>query len=165
MEFITEKMVARNMTIMSKKMITRMVTVTKFDAVSTRSTQSESLKILTSPRIWRSRNIASRVFPHRSCFTVCLKARGREDTRRKVVDKGDKPTVLIDYKAFGENEDDDDKIAMIVNVEHTGRVGSCWQRCRRQEGCRQDLSRHQALGSLSSRAGGEPAFGPSAGGD
>ena len=33
---------------------------------------------------------------------------------RKVLDKGDKPTVSMDYKAFGESERDDDKIQMVV---------------------------------------------------
>ena len=33
---------------------------------------------------------------------------------RKVLEKGDKPTVSMDYKAFGESEHDDDKIQMVV---------------------------------------------------
>ena len=43
-------------------------------------------------------------------FPVCVKAHRREDVHRKVLDKGDKPTVSMDYKAFGESEHDDDKI-------------------------------------------------------
>ena len=37
----------------------------------------------------------------------------------------DQPTVSMDHKAFGENEDDDDKILMIiVNDEHSGCVSA-----------------------------------------
>ena len=46
----------------------------------------------------------------RSWSPVCVKARGREDMHRKVLDKGDKPTVSMDHQAFGESEHDDDKI-------------------------------------------------------
>ena len=81
--------------------------------------------------------------PQRSWCPVCVKARGREDMHRKVLDKGDKPTVSMDYKAFGESEHDDDKIQMVVvKDESTGCVSAhvCeGKRCRRQTGCRQDL--------------------------
>ena len=44
---------------------------------------------------------------------------------RKVLDKGDKPTVSVDYKAFGESEHDDDKIQMVVvKDESTGCVSA-----------------------------------------
>ena len=44
---------------------------------------------------------------------------------RSALDKGDKPTVSMDYKAFCESEHDDDKIQMVVvKDESTGCVSA-----------------------------------------
>ena len=52
--------------------------------------------------------------PHRSWCPICVKARGKEDAHRAVKDKGDKAVVAMDYKTFGEDGDEDDKITAIV---------------------------------------------------
>ncbi len=41
--------------------------------------------------------------PHRSWCPVCVKARGKEDAHSKVSQKGEKPTVSMDYESFGED--------------------------------------------------------------
>ena len=143
-----EKMIAKGMTIMSiasKQTIAKKMTITKFAAVSTRRTPSES-RIAKDPQQPTEQDIKEHNvthLPHCSWCPVCVKARGREDMHRKVLDKGDKPTVSMDYKAFGESEHDDDKIHMVVvKDESTGCVSAhvCeTKRCRRQMGCRQDL--------------------------
>ena len=63
--------------------------------------------------------------PHRSWCPVCTKARGKEDAHKKDQVKGDKPIVSMDYKSFGENAGEDDKITMIVmKDELTGCVAA-----------------------------------------
>ena len=116
---------AKRMTIMciaSKKTIAKKMTITKFAAVSVRRHPLESPRILNNPRNRISKSTMSRIF-----HTVrgCVKPRGREDMHRQVLDKGDKPTVSMDYKAFGESEHDDDKIQMVVvKDESTGCVSA-----------------------------------------
>ena len=51
---------------------------------------------------------------HRSWCPICVKARGKEDAHRTVKTKGDKPIVTMDYKTFGDKENEDDKLTMIV---------------------------------------------------
>ena len=63
--------------------------------------------------------------PHRSWCPVCTKARGKEDAHKKGQTKGEKPIVSMDYKSFGENSGDDDKMTMIViKDEMTGCIAA-----------------------------------------
>ena len=54
--------------------------------------------------------------PHRSWCPICVKARGKEDGhfRSKDSKEGRKPTVSFDYKSFGQDGDEDDKVQSIV---------------------------------------------------
>ena len=64
-EFILEKMIAEEMTIMSitsKKTIAKKMTITKFAAVSTRRPPSESPRILNNPRNRILKSTMSRIF-------------------------------------------------------------------------------------------------------
>ena len=63
--------------------------------------------------------------PHRSWCPVCTKARGKEDAHKKAQVKGEKPIVSMDYKTFGENPGEDDKMTMVVmKDEMTGCVAA-----------------------------------------
>lgn len=56
---------------------------------------------------------------------MCIEARGKEDAHRKDNEKGDKPILSMDYKDFGEDPDEDDKMKMIiVKNETTGNLAS-----------------------------------------
>ena len=57
--------------------------------------------------------------PHRSWCQIRAQARGKEDAHRTVKTKGDKPVVTMDYKTFGEKENEDDKLTMIVLRDET----------------------------------------------
>ena len=62
--------------------------------------------------------------PHRSWCPVCVKARGKEDAHKQVHKDG-KPIVSLDYKAFGEEAEEDDKVTMIVvKDEKTGSMAA-----------------------------------------
>ena len=119
-EFILEKMIAKRMTVMS---------------IASKKTP---VRIAKDPQQPTEQNIKEHNvthLPHRSWCPVCVKARGREDMHRNVLDEG--------IKAFGESEHDDDKIQMVVvKDESTGCVSALVceaKRCRRQMGCRHDL--------------------------
>ena len=63
--------------------------------------------------------------PHKSWCPVCIKARGKEDPHKKIVDKGEKPTVSMEYKSFEESAEEGDKVTMIVaKCESTGTVAA-----------------------------------------
>ena len=52
--------------------------------------------------------------PHRSWCPICIKARGKEDARKKQETKGSKPTVPTGYTEFCEDKEGGDKTMMIV---------------------------------------------------
>ena len=63
--------------------------------------------------------------PHRSWCPVCIKARGKEDPHKPGSNKGSIPIASMDYKEFGEEEDEDDKIKTIVTKdEDTGNLSA-----------------------------------------
>ena len=95
-------------------------TITKFAAVSTRRPPVRISKDPHQPTEQEIKEHNVTHLPHRSWCPVCVKARGREDMHRKVLDKGDKPIVSMDYKAFGESKS----------------IGG--KGCRKMMGCRQD---------------------------
>ncbi len=70
--------------------------------------------------------------PHRSWCPVCVKARG--DAHRRVKQKGEKPTVNMDCKTFGEEANKEDKITMIVAKGESTRCAAA-NRCQ-QKGAR-----------------------------
>ena len=54
--------------------------------------------------------------PHRSWCLICVKARGKENPHFKKNKErvNQKPTVSFDYKAFGQEAVEDDKVCCIV---------------------------------------------------
>jgi hypothetical protein len=66
--------------------------------------------------------------PHRSWCPACVKARGREEPHKASKRQTGKPVISMDYKSFGENPEEDDKITMIViKDDSTGCVAA--RRC------------------------------------
>ena len=89
-EFILEKMIAKEMTIMSiasKKTIARKMTITKLAAVSTRSPRQNRQGSPTNHGTGYQRAQCHASSTPFMVSSVCVKARGREDMHRKVLDK------------------------------------------------------------------------------
>ena len=61
-----------------------------------------------------------------------MKARGKEDAHKKVLEQGEVQTVSMDYKSFGEASTEEEKVTMIlVKDETTGCVAAyvCEHKC------------------------------------
>ena len=53
--------------------------------------------------------------PYRSWCPVCVKAKGKEEAHRTIKgDRSSKPTISMDYKAFGQGIEFDDKATAII---------------------------------------------------
>ena len=63
--------------------------------------------------------------PFRAWCPVCVEAKGKEDSHYKANEKGDKPKVGLDYKAFGQEKEGDDKTTMIVGRDRDTKMTFC----------------------------------------
>ena len=68
----------------------------------------------------RERHNASHL-PYRSWCDVCVQARGKEDPNKKVKAKTEEavPTIVMDYKTFGQNDEDENLTSIIIRDKRT----------------------------------------------
>ena len=59
--------------------------------------------------------------PYRNWCPICVQARGREDDHRraKEKDEGTVPTIVMDYKCFGQDEEDESLTSIVIRDKRT----------------------------------------------
>ena len=60
--------------------------------------------------------------PYRNWCPICVQARGREDDHKRNKEKveSDVPTIVMDYKSYGQDVDDDKLTAIVMRDQRTG---------------------------------------------